>query len=356
MRVMVAMSGGVDSSVAALLSKQAGHECLGVTMKLYAAPTDGGEPGRGCCSLDDVEDARRVATALGIPYYVFNFTADFDTQVVARFIDAYERGLTPNPCIDCNRYLKFERLHERAKVLGCDRLVTGHYARVVREGERYLLKKALDPTKDQSYVLYTMTREQLAHTAFPLGELTKRQVRALAQEAGLATAAKRDSQDICFVPGGDYAAFIAEHTGKSYPPGQFVDTAGRVLGEHRGLIRYTIGQRRGLGLSLPRPLYVCRKNVADNTVVLCTDEELYRRECLVRQLNWIAFDAPPARLRAKVKTRYSQTEAWAEITPCPDPATEGVRVVFEEPVRAPTPGQAAVFYEGDTVLGGGVIW
>ena len=272
---LIAMSGGVDSSVAAWRMVQAGYSCVGATMRLYenedlAAPRVG-----TCCSLEDVEDARAVAAKIGIPYYVFNFKEDFSGQVMDRFVSAYEQGITPNPCIDCNRYLKFDRMYRRARELGLSCVVTGHYARICRgENGRWLLKKGPDPGKDQSYVLYAMTQEQLAHTQFPLGELTKEQVRAIALEQGFVNAKKHDSQDICFVPDGDYAAFICRRTGRDYPEGDFIDPEGNVLGRHRGIIHYTIGQRRGLGVSGGRPLYVKEIRPEDNTVGLADNDRL----------------------------------------------------------------------------------
>ena len=242
MKALIAMSGGVDSSVAAYLMKQKGYDCIGCTMRLRCEEVP--EDEHGCCTLSDVEDARSVAMAMGFPYYVFNFCDRFQEKVIDKFVACYEQGRTPNPCIDCNRYLKFDALFQRAKVLGCDFVVTGHYARIERENDRYVLKKALDPTKDQSYVLYTLTQEQLAHIQFPLGEFSKTQTRRIAAENGFISAQKPDSQDICFVPDGDYAAVIEHLTGKPSVPGDFVDTEGKVIGRHRGIIHYTIGQRK----------------------------------------------------------------------------------------------------------------
>lgn len=346
------MSGGVDSSVAAYLMKQRGFDCIGVTMKLFSNEEIGCSRAKTCCSLEDVEDARSVAYRLGIPYYVFNFTEDFGRQVIDRFVAAYENGATPNPCIDCNRYLKFERLYRRAAELGCDRVATGHYARIVKQGERYLLKKAADESKDQSYVLYAMTQEQLAHTAFPCGALSKTQTRQIAEEQGFLNAEKPDSQDICFVPDGDYAAFIRRYTGKSYPDGPFVTTQGTTVGRHRGIIHYTIGQRKGLGVSSDRPLYVQSIDAANNTVVLGEDRELFGTEVNAVNFNWIAFETPPDVLRAKAKIRYRHREQWAtvEVT-----GENTVHLVFDAPQRAVTRGQAVVLYDGDTVLGGGEI-
>ena len=346
------MSGGVDSSVAAYLMKQRGFDCIGVTMKLFSNEEIGCSRAKTCCSLEDVEDARSVAYRLGIPYYVFNFTEDFGRQVIDRFVAAYENGATPNPCIDCNRYLKFERLYRRASELGCDRVATGHYARIEKQGGRYLLKKASDESKDQSYVLYTMTQEQLAHTAFPCGALSKTQTRQIAEEQGFLNAEKPDSQDICFVPDGDYAAFIRRYTGKCYPDGPFVTTQGTIVGRHRGIIHYTVGQRKGLGISSDRPLYVQSIDAAKNTVVLGEDRELFGTELNAVNFNWIAFETPPDVLRAKAKIRYRHQEQWAtvEVT-----GKNTVHLVFDAPQRAVTRGQAVVLYDGDTVLGGGEI-
>ena len=351
-RALIAMSGGVDSSVAAYLMKQRGFDCIGVTMKLFSNEEIGCSRAKTCCSLEDVEDARSVAYRLGIPYYVFNFTEDFGRQVIDRFVAAYENGATPNPCIDCNRYLKFERLYRRAAELGCDRVATGHYARIEKQGDRYLLKKASEESKDQSYVLYAMTQEQLAHTAFPCGALNKTQTRQIAEEQGFLNAEKPDSQDICFVPDGDYAAFIRRYTGKSYPDGPFVTTQGTIVGRHRGIIHYTVGQRKGLGISSDRPLYVQSIDAAKNTVVLGENRELFGTELNAGNFNWIAFETPPDVLRAKAKIRYRHQEQWAtvEVT-----GKNTVHLVFDAPQRAVTRGQAVVLYDGDTVLGGGEI-
>ena len=346
------MSGGVDSSVAALLLKSAGNECIGCTMKLYSNEDAGISKGHTCCSLDDVEDARSVAYRLGMPYYVFNFSDDFREKVIDRFAAQYCMGMTPNPCIDCNRCMKFAKLFDRADILRCSHIATGHYARIERSGEKYLLKKALDPSKDQSYVLYALTQDELAHTQLPLGGLSKAETRRIAQEQGFFNAEKPDSQDICFVPDGDYAAFIRRFTGKTYADGDFVDRDGKRLGTHHGIIGYTVGQRRGLGIAAGRPLYVTAIQPETNRVVLGDNADLFRRELDVRALNWIAFDRPPARLRAKVKVRYRQTEQPATITVTGE---DRVRVCFDAPQRAITAGQAAVFYDGDTVLGGGTI-
>lgn len=351
-KALIAMSGGVDSSVAAYLTKSMGYDCVGCTMKLYNNEDAGIPRGHSCCSLDDVEDARAVCRRLGMRHYVFNFTEDFREKIIDKFARSYAQGLTPNPCIDCNRYMKFEKLFERAKVLGCDYVVTGHYARIERDRDRFVLKKAADAVKDQSYVLYAMTQEQLRHTLFPLGDTEKAVTRAIAAENGFSNAAKPDSQDICFAPDGDYAKIIERYTGGSAQEGDFVDKDGRMLGRHRGIIRYTVGQRRGLGLASAEPLYVCRLCPENNTVVLGTNEELYgdRAECA--DFSWISGEAPRGAIRCKAKIRYRQPEQSATAFPHGDGS---VTVKFDAPQRAITPGQALVLYDGDTVLGGGVI-
>lgn len=348
-KAIIAMSGGVDSSVAAYLTIKGGYACIGATMKLF-----GGENGTDstCCSLSDIEDAKAVCRGLGIEHYVFNFTGDFDKKVIKKFINAYETGATPNPCIDCNRYLKFEKLMQRMRELDYDYVVTGHYARIEKEGSRFLLKKAVDASKDQSYVLYSMTQEQLAHTLFPLGEYTKNETREIAEENGFVNANKHDSQDICFVPDGDYAGFIERYCGKKYPRGEFVDKSGGILGTHQGIIRYTIGQRKGLGLSLPAPMYVCRKDIEKNQVVLCSDRELFAKELDADNFNWIAFDIPPEKFRAKARIRYNQKEEDATVFVTGE---NSVHIEFDLPQRAIAKGQAVVLYDGYTVIGGGTI-
>ena len=352
MKVLIAMSGGVDSSVAAKLLCDEGYECIGCTMKLYDNCDAGLPRGRTCCSLDDVEDARSVAFSLGMRYYVFNFKDNFHEKVIKKFASGYLRGQTPNPCIDCNRYMKFDKLFERAKLLGCDKIATGHYARIEFDGRKYQLKKALDKSKDQSYVLYMLTQEQLAHTLFPLGSLHKTDTRAIADTAGLSSAHKPDSQDICFVPDGDYVSFITRCVGHESPTGPFVDQEGRVLGQHKGFIRYTKGQHKGLGLAIEPPLYVLRKDPANHAVYLGHNEDLFTSELIAGDWNWISILALTAPMTVTVKTRYSQREAEAVA----EPLSGGqVRLRFREPQRAVTPGQFVVLYDGDTVVGGGVI-
>lgn len=352
-KVLVAMSGGVDSSVAAKLLTDAGFSCIGCTMKLYDNEDAGIPKANTCCSLDDVEDARSVAYRLGMPYYVFNLKDKFAECVIDRFVNAYEHGITPNPCIDCNRYLKFDSLYHRAEELGCHYVVTGHYARIEqREDGRYLLKKAADPAKDQSYVLYSLTQEQLAHTMFPLGDMNKHQTRMIADEQNFFNADKPDSQDICFVPDGDYAGFIRRFTGKDYPAGDFTDKDGNVLGKHKGIIGYTVGQRKGLGIAAGKPVYVTKICPAENRVILGDNEDLFHRELDVEDFNFIAFDNPPAEFRAKAKVRYRQKEQWATVKVTGE---KTVHIIFDESQRAITKGQAAVLYDGDVVIGGGVI-
>lgn len=348
------MSGGVDSSVAAYLAKQLGYDCTGITLKLFDNDDIGEKREKSCCSLDDIDDARSVCRKIGIPYYVYNFKDSFSENVISRFIRAYETGATPNPCIDCNRYIKFEKLMRRADELGFDNVVTGHYSIVEfdEKSGRYLLKKSVDLSKDQSYVLYSLTQNQLSKILLPLGKMTKEQVRELAEGLELINARKHDSQDICFVPDGDYAKFIEQYTGKIYPNGDFTDENGNILGEHRGIIRYTIGQRRGLGLALPCPMYVKEKDIENNRVILCKNENLFSKELIATDINLISVENIEEPMRVKAKVRYNQSEQFATATQIDE---NTIHVVFDEPQRAISKGQAVVLYDGDYIVGGGTI-
>jgi len=343
---LIAMSGGVDSSVAAYLTVKSGKTAVGAMMKLFIG--EGGES--GCCSAEDAADARSVANKLGIPFYVFNFRDTFEEEVIGRFIAAYQNGETPNPCIDCNRYLKFERLFRRAEETDTDFIATGHYARISRQNNRYLLKKAVDETKDQSYVLYSLTQKQLARTLFPLGELRKTEVREIAQEQEFVNAKKRDSQDICFVPNGGYAAFI--HRCAETPPGDILDTSGNILGRHSGIIGYTVGQRKGLGIPSNSPLYVLSVNPETNAVIVGGEDKLFSKSLIARDVNLIAADTITGPLKVRAKIRYKQPEQPAAVW---QTGEKTLHIEFDSPQRAITKGQAVVLYDGETVIGGGVI-
>ena len=344
-KALIAMSGGVDSSVAAHLTLQAGFCCTGATMELL----DG-----GCSSQEAIADAQAVAQRLGIPFHVFPLREDFQKEVMEDFVRCYETGLTPNPCVRCNRHLKFGRLLEKARELGCDAVVTGHYARIIRDETtgRYLLAKARDAAKDQSYFLYALTQEQLACIRFPLGEMTKEEARAIAEEQGFLNARKRDSQDICFIPDGDYGAFLRRYTGKDYSRGPFLDLSGKQVGIHNGAVNYTLGQRKGLGLAMGAPVYVCAKDMQANTVTVCPNEALFSTELTAQDWFFFPFQWPQGPMEVKAKVRSRMEEQPATLYPLSDGKC---RVVFREPQRAITPGQAVVLYDGDMVIGGGTI-
>lgn len=350
-KALIAMSGGVDSSVAALLMKEKGYDCIGVTMKLYDNEDIGISKEKTCCSLDDIEDARMVARRIGIPYYVVNFKDDFKEKVVDKFVNSYLQGRTPNPCIECNRYLKFEHLYQKARELECDVIVTGHYARIVQDGNQYLMKKATDSSKDQSYVLYSLTQEQLSHTIFPLGELTKEQVREIAQEHDFINSEKKDSQDICFIPDGNYKRFMTENYNVNIGTGDFVDRTGKVLGTHQGYYGYTIGQRKGLGIAAEKPYYVVDIQPEQNRVVLGSNEDLFHSTLEAEEFNWILDDDFSDRvIQAKVRYRQQTQDAYVKLL-----ENGRVQISFLEPQRAITKGQAVVLYQNDVVIGGGTI-
>lgn len=359
-RALIAMSGGVDSSASAYLTRAAGYDCVGVTMRLFdydmACEV---RPDKACCTDEDVRDAILVCLKMDIPHHMVDFKAAFKDTVIDPFIADYENGRTPNPCINCNRYLKFEELFRQADDFGCDIIVTGHYARVVYNEDtgRWNLKKASFLEKDQSYVLYNLTQEQLKRIRFPLGDMTKTDARAVAEEAGFKNAQKHESQDICFVPTGKYVDFIHKTTEKTYPEGDFVDVrTGEVLGTHKGIIRYTVGQRKGLGLSLKQPMYVTKVDPEENKVYLGLNEDLFTTTLEAEDMNWISvpgftsLEDEPLRVTAKV--RYKQPDSPATVYPLPEGR---VKVVFDEPQRAITKGQAVVLYSGEDVVGGGTI-
>ncbi len=353
-RVLVGMSGGVDSSVSALVLQQQGYEVDGATLRLFTNDDIGIEDkSRTCCSLDDVQDAKSVCHKLGINHYVFNFGDHFRELVINKFARSYQMGETPNPCIDCNRYIKFQKMLDRAKILGYDYIATGHYVqREVDSSGRALLKKAVDNTKDQTYVLYVLTQDMLKHTIFPLGGMTKEQSRILAEQHNLVNARKPDSQDICFIKDGDYAGFLENTMGIKTPPGDFIYKDGTVLGKHKGIIHYTVGQRKGLGISYKHPVFVLDKNPENNIVTLGENTDLFTNTLIADDLNWISIDKPTTSIRVTAKARYSQREASAFVHPLDE---NRVLVEFDEKQRAITKGQAVVFYDGEYVVGGGTI-
>ncbi|MCL2064271.1 MAG: tRNA 2-thiouridine(34) synthase MnmA [Candidatus Cloacimonetes bacterium] len=355
-KALIAMSGGVDSSVAAYLMKQQGYDCIGINMKLFSNEDIGISWKKSCCSLADIEDASNAASSIDIPFYVNDFRYDFKTEVIDRFMKAYLEGATPNPCIDCNHYVKFPKFLSRAVQFDIDYVVTGHYAKIEydKQTNRFLLKKAKDESKDQSYFLYTLTQEQLSKTIFPLGNLYKSEVREIARKQGFRNAEKHDSQDICFIPEGDYVDFIEKQLDICIEKGDFIDLQGNILGQHNGIIRYTIGQRRGLGIALNKPMYVHSKNIKKNTVVLCEDHELFEKSLEAINFNWITTCPflKEVSIRVKAKIRYNQAEEWATVSQISE---DRVLVVFDEPQRAIAKGQAIVLYDGDVVVGGGTI-
>ncbi|MCX7883918.1 MAG: tRNA 2-thiouridine(34) synthase MnmA [Caloramator sp.] len=352
-KVVLGMSGGVDSSVAAYLLLKAGYDVIGITMQVWPYNKEFEEREGGCCSLSAVNDARKVADALSIPYYVMNFKEVFEKKVIQNFVDEYLLGRTPNPCIACNKYIKFDEFLNKAHKLGADYIATGHYAKIEKDEDknRYLLIRSNDALKDQTYVLYNMTQNQLKHTLMPLGGYTKDKVREIAQKIGLSVAKKPDSEEICFIPDNDYGKFIKERAPEKVIPGNFVNREGKVLGKHKGIANYTIGQRKGLGIALGRPVYVVDIIPERNEVVLGEEEEIFKSRLYATDINLIPFDKLERDMRVTAKIRYTAKETPATIYPYKD----GIVVEFDNPVRAITKGQSVVFYDDDIVVGGGII-
>lgn len=353
-KVVIGMSGGVDSSVGAYLLKEAGYDVIGVTMQIWQQEDACSvEENGGCCGLSAVEDARRVASDLGIPYYVMNFRKEFKENVMDYFVDEYMEGRTPNPCIACNRYVKWESLLKRSLDIGADYIATGHYARVVQlENGRYTLMKSATAAKDQTYALYNLTQYQLSHTLMPVGEYTKDEIRAIAEKIDLKVANKPDSQEICFIPDNDYAGFIEETIGKQLPTGNFVTPEGKVLGKHKGIIHYTVGQRKGLNLSMGHPVFVVAIRPETNEVVIGNAEDVFSKRLFCNKINFMSIPSLEGEMKVSAKIRYSHQGANATIRMNGE---DEIECIFDEPQRAITPGQAVVFYDGDYVVGGGTI-
>lgn len=350
-KILIAMSGGVDSAVAAHLIRQNGYDAVAATMKigqLYSS----NECENCCCSDQNISDARAMAQFFGIEHHTIDLTDAFRHHVADNFIQTYLKGATPNPCIECNRHVKFGKLLDFAFEIGAQKIATGHYADVCEQNGRYLLCRASDPAKDQTYMLWQLTQQQLAHTMFPLAKLNKETVREIASQLGIIAATKKDSQDICFIPDGQYAEFIKNATAAPLPEGNFVDTEGNILGKHRGIIHYTPGQRKGLGITFGKPMYVKSKSAQDNSVTLCRNEELFSNTVTAHKINLISCDSIPGSLRVTAKIRYSQKEEKATAF---QTSTDEIMLEFDNPQRAISPGQSVVMYDGDTVVGGGII-
>lgn len=353
-KVVVGMSGGVDSSVAAYLLKQQGYDVVGVTMQIWQDEShEEIENKGGCCGLSAVDDARRVAAMLDIPYYVMNFKSEFKRDVIDYFVREYLAGRTPNPCIACNRYVKWESLLTRSIQIGADYIATGHYARICElPNGRYAIRNSVTAKKDQTYALYNLTQEQLKRTLMPIGDYTKEEVRKIAEDIGLMVARKPDSMEICFVPDNDYASFIEKETGVTSVPGDFVDVDGNVIGKHRGVIHYTVGQRKGLGIALGKPAFVVAIRPEQNQVVIGEDRDVYTERLYAKNLNFMAVDDIPEPVHVKAKIRYSHEGAYCTVRKID---SDTIECIFDQPVRAVTPGQAVVLYDGEYVLGGGTI-
>ncbi|MCY6484720.1 tRNA 2-thiouridine(34) synthase MnmA [Clostridium aestuarii] len=351
-KVVIGMSGGVDSSVAAYLLKKQGYDVIGVTMQIWQEVEEAELREGGCCSLSAVDDARRVADKLDIPFYIMNFKEAFKKNVIDYFIDEYMEGRTPNPCIACNKFIKFDAFLKKAQAIGADYVSTGHYARIYKEGDRYLVRRAEDDTKDQTYALYNLTQYQLEHTVMPCGEYRKTEIREIAKEIGLEVHSKKDSQEICFVYDNDHGAYIKNQVPEKVKEGNFVDKEGNILGKHKGIVYYTIGQRKGLGIALGKPMYVVDIIPYKNEVVLGSEEDIFNTELIAKDINFIPFDTLEQPLEVEAKVRYSGKPSKAVIAPLEDGK---VKVIFETKQRAITKGQSVVFYQGDLLVGGGVI-
>jgi len=351
-KVLLGMSGGVDSSVAAYLLKQKGYEVIGATMQVWQNDEHYENMEGSCCSLSAVEDARRVAQNLGIPFYVMNFKDIFKRDIIDYFIDEYLEGRTPNPCIACNKYIKFDEFLKRAKALGADYVATGHYATIEKVNDRFLLKRSEDDKKDQTYVLYNLSQYQLGHALMPCGEYNKDKIREIAKEIGLEVFNKRDSEEICFIPDNDHGSYISRMAPQKVKPGNFVDKKGNILGKHRGIVYYTIGQRKGLRISFGMPVYVIDINPISNEVVLGNEEDIFKTELIAKDMNYIPFDVLNDTMKVKAKIRYSGKASNAVISPLKDGRCH---IVFENKQRAITKGQSVVFYDGDILVGGGII-
>lgn len=349
-KVLVAMSGGIDSSITAVLLKEQGYQVVGITMKLMPSSNSFG----GCCGIDAIEDAKKVANMIGIPHYVLNLKELFNDTVIKDFCSEYINGRTPNPCIRCNKYLKFEALLQKAQELGLDYIATGHYARIQYDKgkKQFFLKKAIDTKKDQSYALYIMGQEQLKRTLFPLGNITKEKVKKIAIEMNLPVANKPESQEICFIPDNNYPIFVREYTKTTFPPGNIINKEGKILGQHKGIINYTIGQRKGLGIGAPNPLYVTAINIEDNTITVGEKDDTLASNLIAKDIIFVSGIPPEKPVKIHVKIRYNDTETKALLSPLKNGK---VSIQFDKPKSAITPGQAVVFYKKDIVMGGGTI-
>ena len=351
-KVVIGMSGGVDSSVAAYLLKEQGYEVIGIMMKLSPDNPDYEENEGGCCSISAANDARRVADVLDIPFYVMNFKDVFKANVIDNFVDEYMEGRTPNPCIVCNKKIKFEEFLRKARAMGADYIATGHYAKIEKQDDRYILKKSEDDKKDQTYALYTLNQEQLSHTLMPCGDYSKPEIRNIAERIGLEVFKKKDSQEICFIPDNDHGSYIKKYSGREIKPGNFVNNEGKVMGFHKGIVYYTIGQRKGLGIAIGKPIFVNDINPLTNEVVIGDEEDIFKIGLIAKDLNFIPFDKLESKLRVSAKIRYSAIPQAATLIPIEN---DRIKVVFDDKQRAITKGQSVVFYLENLVVGGGII-